>query len=115
MPDALPIPDDLIALQHAYDSAHATVEAHVQRVTAERQERFPDPPGRDGQRVHDADQAVLRAMWPEEESAELDRLRAVRDQALKAMNAHPTMVQALEERCWPGTQIARQTAARGDN
>ncbi|WP_042400262.1 hypothetical protein [Streptacidiphilus carbonis] len=109
MPDALPIPDDLIQLQRAYDQATAELNEHVARVTAEQKERFPDPPGV----IHDADQALLRATWSDEDNAMLDQLRAAQVAALAAMNQHPVMRQAMAEGQWPAIQEARQKAARG--
>jgi hypothetical protein len=43
MPDALPIPDDLITLQRALDAARAALFAYSGQLTLERRAMFPDP------------------------------------------------------------------------
>lgn len=50
--------------------------------------------------------------WTAEDSAELSRLRGVRDEAAAVVRAHPVIVRSLEERCWPQTWQALQDAVR---
>lgn len=88
MPDALPIPPDLIQLQRAYDTA----DAEVNRFVAE-----TDAGGEP---------------WTDEQNGELNRLRAVRLDAVRAMHRHPVMVQARAEGCSQQTEAARRAAAR---
>jgi hypothetical protein len=72
-------------LEAAFRAAQAEVDAFVARVTAEYLERYPDSPDWHGQGP-DPDAALLRARWSEEESAELDRLRAVAREAALALH-----------------------------
>jgi hypothetical protein len=88
MPDALPVPDDLVQLQRDYDTADTEVNRFVTQVDA-----TGEP-------------------WTDEQNGELDRLRAIRLDAVRAMHRHPTMVQARAEGCSQQTEAARRATAR---
>ncbi|GAA1977524.1 hypothetical protein [Kitasatospora viridis] len=101
MPDALPIPPDLVQLQRTRIAAETAVAEYISRVDAQRRELHPDP-----------EQALERAAWSEDESAELGRLRAERDEFGRAVRQHPVLVQAREQGVlWP-TWDALQDATR---
>ncbi|MFI6446600.1 hypothetical protein [Kitasatospora sp. NPDC050543] len=91
MPDALPIPDDLIALQRALEAARAELFEYSAQVTAE----YP------GQAL------------PEEQAARLNALREGERQAGAAMRQHPTMREALAGHCHHQTDMALRAAAAG--
>ena len=101
MPDALPIPDDLIALQRALDAARAELEAWIAETEAARRQEYPDP-----------EQSLERGIWPPDLQGRLADLRAVRAAASTAVWHHPTIVQALEDRCHWATDQALKDAAR---
>lgn len=101
MPDALPIPDDLVQLQRNRIAAENTLAGYVAEVDQRRREQYPAP-----------EQLLERARWNPEESDELARLRAARDAAALTVRQHPTLRQALAEGCWPQTWDALQSAAR---
>ncbi|MCM2424231.1 hypothetical protein [Streptomyces sp. RKAG293] len=89
MPD-LPEPSpDLIALQRAYDRAHAAASAYADAVAAERRALHPDP-----DTGWDPKQAALRNAWPAEQADQLTRLQAERLTALKALTGHPEVAAA---------------------
>ncbi|WP_329501519.1 hypothetical protein [Kitasatospora herbaricolor] len=100
MPDALPIPADLLALRRARDAAWAELNTYVAEVEALRREQYPDP-----------EQTDVRAMWEPEQRKRLAELRAARDAAVLAVRRHPTMVRALAEGCWAATDVALFRAA----
>ena len=111
MPDALPIPDDLIQLQREYDQAHAAVQQYVAEVDAgigradqADVDEIAHTPG--------PEEPPVRHEWTEEQHAELDRLREVRQAAMLAMHRHPAMVQARKEGCSRQPEQARRKAAR---
>ncbi|MCX5215638.1 hypothetical protein OG689_41525 [Kitasatospora sp. NBC_00240] len=95
MPDALPIPADLLDLRRARDAAWAELNQFVAEVEALRREQYPDP-----------EQTDVRAMWEPEQRERLAELRAARDAAVLAVRRHPTMVRALAEGCWAATDEA---------
>ncbi|GGV47614.1 hypothetical protein GCM10010495_76610 [Kitasatospora herbaricolor] len=95
MPDALPIPADLLDLRRARDGAWAELNAYVAQIEALRREQYPDP-----------EQTDVRARWEPEQRERLTELRAARDAAVLAVRRHPTMVQALAEGCWAATDTA---------
>ncbi len=101
MPDALPIPDDLIALQRALDAARAELGAWIAETEAARRLEYPAP-----------EQILERGIWPDDLRARLADLRAVRAAASTAVWHHPTIVQALEDRCHWATDEALKDAAR---
>lgn len=102
MPDDQPdLPEDLIALQRAYEDAHAAVTAYVTRVEAEYAERYPDP----GEKW-DEEAAALRNAWTAEEKAELQRLRDERETARKALWGHPGHTEALAAGQWDELKYA---------
>jgi hypothetical protein len=86
MPDALPLPADLIDLQRTLDAA--------------RRAEFPDP-----------GQIVERQTWPAELDERLDILRALEADAGRAVRQHPVMVAALRDG-YQQTERALQDAAR---
>jgi hypothetical protein len=111
MPDALPIPDDLIRLQRDYDAAHdavnryvAEVDAGIGRADQADVDEIAHTPG--------PEEPPVRHEWTEEQHAELGRLREVRQVAMLAMHRHPTMVQARTEGCSQQTEQARRKVAR---
>ncbi len=104
MPDALPIPDDLIALQRALDAARTELGAWIAETEATRREEYPD-----------AEQSLERGIWPDDLRARLAELRAAQTAALEAVRHHPTMQQALEDRCHWVTERALKDAARAVN
>jgi hypothetical protein len=101
VPDALPLPADLIQLQRARIAADTTLGEYIATVETRRREQYPDP-----------EQLVARRTWSDEEVAELTRLRAARDAAAETVRHHPTIQQAYAEQCWPVTWDALQVAAR---
>lgn len=101
MPDALPIPDDLIALQRALDAARQDLAAYITATEVARRAEYPDP-----------EQIVERGTWPADLRARLADLRAGQAAALTAVQQHPTMQQALEERCHYATELELKAAAR---
>jgi hypothetical protein len=100
VPEALPIPADLVDLQRAVNAARDKLYDYVARVEAERREQFPAP-----------EQIVERRTWPEEQIARADELREAERTAATAVWNHPTMVQALAERCYHQTDVALREAA----
>ncbi|MFE2912804.1 hypothetical protein [Kitasatospora indigofera] len=101
MPDALPVPPDLVDLQRRLDAARAELDAYVEEVTAARRLEYPDP-----------EQIVERQTWPAEISERHLALRAAVAAAATAVRQHPTMQQALAEGCHPVTEQALKDAAR---
>ncbi|MCX5209835.1 hypothetical protein OG689_11115 [Kitasatospora sp. NBC_00240] len=101
MPDALPVPDDLIALQCVLDAARAELDVYVSETEAARRLEYPDP-----------EQIVERQTWPAEISERHLALRAAAAAAATAVRQHPTMQQALAEGCHPVTEQALKDAAR---
>jgi hypothetical protein len=101
VPTALPIPPDLIELHRTTLAATATLGDYINEVEQRRRQQYPDP-----------EQLAERRAWSKEENAELTRLREIRNEAAKTCRRHPTIVQALEERCWPQTWDALQDACR---
>jgi hypothetical protein len=104
-----PVPDDveiataLVEVYRAWWTAHDDVVAYEAAVKAERLALFPDPGGR-----WDEAAALQRRQWPPEQTAELDRLRALREQAFHAMTGHPLVVQAREAKTWKAVSAALQ-------
>ncbi|OKI16649.1 hypothetical protein [Streptomyces sp. CB03911] len=101
MPDALPLPDDLITLQRALDAARAELDTYVEEVSAARRIEFPGE-----------EQIVERQTWPANISDRHLALRAAVAAAATAVRQHPTMQQALAEGCHPVTEQALKDAAR---
>ena len=102
MPDDLPaFPDDLLQLQRDYEAAHAAVTAYVTRLESEYAERYPDPGGK-----WDEDAAALRNAWTPQEKAEHQRLRDAREDARKALWAHPGHTEALAAGQWDELKYA---------
>jgi hypothetical protein len=101
MPDALPLPDDLIALQRTLDAARAELDAYVEEVATARRLEYPDP-----------EQVVERQTWPPDISERHLALRAAVAAAATAVRQHPTMLQALRDGCHPVTEQALKDAAR---
>jgi hypothetical protein len=101
VPDALPLPPDLVQLQAERLAAEAALAEFTNRVERDRRERFPSP-----------EQIVERRTWSTEENAEHGRLQVERDRLAAAVRQHPTIVQAHADRCWPQTWDALQSAAR---
>ena len=101
MPDALPIPNDLIALQRALDAARAELGAWIAETEAARRLEYPDP-----------EQSLERGIWPPDLQTRLAELRAAQTRAFDAVRLHPTMQQALEDRCHQVTERALKDAAR---
>lgn len=83
-------PADLVALQSAFQDADAAVAAYVEAVDHAAVEEPAD-----GQ-----DQDPHRALWSEEQSEELERLRRVRMAALKALWGHTAVVEAMAGGSW---------------
>jgi hypothetical protein len=101
MPDALPVPDDLIALQCVLDAARAELDAYVEEVAVARRAEFPGE-----------EQIVERQTWPDAVSERHLALRAAATAAATAVRHHPTMQQALAQGCHPVTEQALKDAAR---
>ncbi len=102
MPEALDIPDDLIALERARVAAWDELITFSTRVAAERREQFPDP-----------EQDTERRRWPPELADVLAGLRAAYyDVAATAVRHHPVMERALAERCHYATELALRAAAK---
>ena len=78
MPDALPIPDDLIALQRALDAARTELGAWIAETEATQREEYPD-----------AEQSLERGRWPANLQARLAELRAAQAAALDAVRTPP--------------------------
>jgi hypothetical protein len=91
VPDALPVPDDLVQLQHAYDTAYAEVNRFVASI---------DLPGHPP------------AAWTDDQRNHLEELRAAHLEAVLALHRHPTMAQARQTGCSHQTELARKKAAR---
>jgi len=91
------LPDDLVELQRAADRAESAYTSYVQRVSAERRALFADP--------------VERAIWPEEQAAEMARLRAAFSAAQAAVDAHPALVGARGAGTRHQTVLALRAAA----
>jgi hypothetical protein len=102
MPDALPIPPDLIALQRALEAARAELDTYVATTEAARRLEYPDP-----------EQIVERQTWPDDIRERHLALRAAAAEAAAAVRHHPTMQQALREGCHPVTEQALKDTARG--
>jgi hypothetical protein len=100
VPEALPIPDGLVDLQRALNTARDELYSYVAQVEEERRAEFPG-----------AEQVVERRTWPEEQNARADELREAERTAARAIRTHPTMVQALAERCYHQTDVALREAA----
>ncbi|MDH6130353.1 hypothetical protein [Kitasatospora sp. GP82] len=100
MPEALPIPADLIDLQRALDSARGELYAYADTVTAERRAAFPDP-----------EQIIERQTWTDEQNGRLAELREGERTAAQAVRTHPTMAQAAAEKCHHQTDMALRRAA----
>jgi hypothetical protein len=101
MPDALPPPDDLIALQRHLEAARAELAAYVAEAEAARRLEYPDP-----------EQIVERQTWPAGLRDRHLALRAVVTDAATAVRHHPTMQQALAQGCHYATELALKAAAR---
>jgi hypothetical protein len=101
MPDALPIPADLIDLQRALDAARAELHQFVAETEAARRAEYPDP-----------EHVVERGSWPDDLRARLAELRAAQASAFDAVRTHPVMQQALDEGCHYATELALKAAAR---
>jgi hypothetical protein len=101
VPDPLPIPADLAELQADRIAAETAVAEHIADVETRRREQYPD-----------AEQSLQRGTWSEDEGAELERLRAERDQLGREVRQHPVMVQAREGGSFWPTWDALQEAAR---
>ncbi|MDJ0347053.1 hypothetical protein QMK19_39875 [Streptomyces sp. H10-C2] len=99
MPSA-ELPADLVALQAAFQDADAAVAAYVEAVDHARAEEPAD-----GQ-----EPASGRKVWSEEESDELERLRAVRMAALKALWGHPGVMEAMANGSWKDLHIQLKKA-----
>lgn len=82
--DQQALPADLVQLQRAYEAAHTAVADYVALQEAAYAELHPWPTG-----TWDEDTAALRNAWTPEETAELQRLRDAREEARKALWAHP--------------------------
>ncbi|MCC9307664.1 hypothetical protein LN042_11215 [Kitasatospora sp. RB6PN24] len=104
MPDALPIPDDLVQLQRDRIAAENALAEYVTAVETRRRAAYPEP-----------EQVVHRVTWTDEESARYKQLRAARDDLMWQVRRHPTIARAFEERCWPQTWEALQAAARASS
>jgi hypothetical protein len=101
VPDALPLPPDLVQLQVERAAADTALAEYINEVERHRREQYPEP-----------EQLVDRRTWSDDESAELERLRGTRDGLAEQIRQHPVMARALEERCWQETWGALQAAAR---
>jgi hypothetical protein len=101
MPDALPVPADLVDLQRALDAARAELDAYVAKVSTARRLEYPDP-----------EQIIERQTWPADLRDRHLALRAAVTAAATAVRHHPTMQQALAERCHYATELALKDAAR---
>jgi hypothetical protein len=100
VPEALPIPADLVDLQRTVTAARDELYEYIAQVEAERRAQFPEPT-----------QIVERRTWPEGQIARADELREAERTAARAIRTHPTMVQALAERCYHQTDVALRKAA----
>jgi hypothetical protein len=114
MPEALPIPHDLIALQQASDQARAAADEYAARITAVYRERYPDPLVK-GRPLWSEDQALLRGAWTEDEHAELSRLRADARGAVVTLYRHPVLARARDEGSSQQTKQALEQAGQGDS
>lgn len=101
MPDALPVPPDLVALQRALEAARTALDTYVAKVEASRRLEYPGD-----------EQIVERQTWPPDVSERHLALRATAADAATAVRHHPTMRQALAEGCHPVTEQALKDAAR---
>ncbi|MGE7438004.1 hypothetical protein [Kitasatospora sp. NPDC001175] len=86
MPNALPLPDDLVDLHRVTAAAELAVSECCAMAQARRRELHPDD-------------VIARASWDEEETAELGRLRDAYMEAALAVRAHPLWEQARAEGC----------------
>lgn len=96
MPDA-DLPADLVALQQAWEDAHAATMTFVTEVEARRRSGTDITP------------------WTSEEDEQLDRLRDQRETARKALWGHPAIVAAQLDGTWKAlhTQLKIATGAEG--
>lgn len=101
MADALELPDDLVQLQRALDTAFAAEHGYITQVEAERRAQYPDE-----------EQLLERRRWSDEQTAELARLRAETHAALMAVHRHPTLQEALASGAYQATHWALRNAAR---
>lgn len=92
MPDAPELPADLIALQQAWNDAHASIVAFCAEVEARRRAGGDIRP------------------WAPEETEELDQLRADETAALKALRGHPVVVAAQGDGTWKQLHTALKVA-----
>lgn len=101
MAASLPIPDDLIALQRATNTAADAVGAYVVAVEARRREQYPA-----------AEQLIERRTWTDEENADLERLRDIQITAALEVRAHPLWVEVRAAGAYGATWQALMDAAR---
>ncbi|MCZ4101095.1 hypothetical protein [Streptomyces sp. H39-C1] len=94
------LPADLVALQAAFQDADAAVAAYVEAT-----DHAPVDAPADGQ-----EPAPSRKVWSDEESDELERLRALRMAALKALWGHPVVTAAMAGGTWKDLHIQLKKA-----
>ncbi|MEU3459447.1 hypothetical protein ABZ721_05745 [Streptomyces sp. NPDC006733] len=99
------LPADLIACQAAFQDAHAAVAAYVDAI-----DNAPADEPADG-----ADPAPHRRVWSQEQAQELERLRAVRMTALRALWRHPVVVESMAGGSWMSlhTRLKKEVGAPG--
>jgi hypothetical protein len=101
MTDPLSLPADLVELQRRLNTARAATADYCQRKADEYRKHYPA-----------REQYLERAKWTQEESSELERLRAAELALVMAVHRHPTTQRALAEGCAWQTEQALKQAAR---
>ncbi|MFC9324050.1 hypothetical protein [Kitasatospora sp. NPDC057015] len=107
MPDALPIPDDLLELERARLVALEAVVDCVHELLAAHRRRHPGP-SRTGPAPTDEP-----GLWSEADETRLDALRTAFGEASARVRRHPTMVRALAEHRYRETELALRAAVAG--
>ncbi|MFC1428511.1 hypothetical protein ACEZCY_35655 [Streptacidiphilus sp. N1-12] len=103
------IPPELAAVYRAWWTAHTDVAAYEAAVTAQRLTQFPNPGGKWSEEA-----ALQRRQWTPEQTAELDRLRQLREAAFHDMTVHPLAVAAREAKTWKQVAAALQQQMLAD-
>ncbi|MFC1418604.1 hypothetical protein [Streptacidiphilus cavernicola] len=99
MPDTTPdLAADLIALQQAWNDAHAATVAFADSVEALRRSGRDAEPG-----------SPLRR-WTDEEDQQLDQYRTAEAAALDALWTHPAIVAAQKDGTWKALHAALKAA-----
>lgn len=100
MPDDVPPPDDLVALELERRQAYRELLTFSESTAAQRLREFPGP-----------DQWFERQQWPAELGARLEKLRDAERDAALAVHRHPAIAEALAEHRYRQLREALQQAA----